>query len=99
MEKNNKNKSFLFQERAQEEPCYCGKLKAVEEEISGKDFETLMKYQGNIQKKDTYIFMFVSIYFQTKFTKFANIKEKEIRRIGAEEKRNREELIQQVNSI
>ena len=56
-----------------------------------------MKYQGNIQKKDTYIFMFVSIYFQTKFTKFANIKEEEIRRIRAEEKRNREELIQQVN--
>jgi len=34
--------------------------------------------------------------FQTEFTKFANIKEEEIRRIRAEEKRNREELIQQL---
>jgi len=34
--------------------------------------------------------------FQTEFTKFANIKEEEIRRIRAEEKRNKEELIQQL---
>jgi len=34
--------------------------------------------------------------FQTEFTKFANIKEEEIRRVRAEEKRNKEELIQQL---
>ena len=59
-----------------------------------------MKYQGNIQKKTKKnILMFLSIYFQTEFTKFTNIMEEEIRRIGVEEKRNREELLQQVNSI
>jgi len=34
--------------------------------------------------------------FQTEFTKFANIKEEEIRRVRAEEKRTKEELIQQL---
>ena len=60
MEKNSKTNLFLFQDRAREEPCYFGKIWAVKEKISGKDFETFMKYQGNIQKKQkkTYLSFF-----------------------------------------